>query len=294
MPHFNGCRQFRVRPRSCPGADREQLELFISRQLENRRQGQHRDMDPVRHQIGNGTQRIAVRHEPHTDIGAFLQRPKGQIRCARQARIGKLIGLAPRELHQIVQRLDGKRRRDDNALKIINDVRYRQQVARRVIWEVCMHRRIDRHDARECEQQRVAIVGAQQRPNRQDAVSTGPVFHRDGLTPTLAQSFGQRARDRIGTAAGARSRDQADGSPRPPGSGRGGYPCCKGHRHHSQPQPPPNRVATPRNAKEHGYLLTACIASFWGSTATIARSRIGFIAFENAHQKFHEGCTLRL
>jgi hypothetical protein len=36
------------------------------------------------------------------------------------------------------------------------------------------------------------------------------------------------------------------------------------------------------------------MTSFWGSTATIARSRIGLIPFENAHQKFQEGCPLRL
>lgn len=144
-----------------------------------------------------------------------------QIEQSGDRRGVELAGLRARHVDQFLDGLDVQRFRNREDHERVAYARRRDQglrIVRQLVMQIGM--------AGECgcrgEQQRVIVIGLEERRDRDDAVAAGLVLDHHGFAPACRETVREQSGDGVGPAAGAERQDQFHRAGRPRLTLRGG------------------------------------------------------------------------
>ena len=202
--------------------------------LAHMRQARQHEVEEHRHAAGDHVhdrQRIAaIGNVQHVDAGLDLEQFHREVvgRAVAGRGVTDVAGLRLRERDQLFKRLRREFRIDHHHHRNGAEQRHRREVLDRIEGQLGVERRRDRDRAWR-QQQRVAVGrGLRHRIGAEIAAGAGLVLHHHRLAEALAEFSADKARERVGGAAGGERNHEGDRAR--------GHQGCAERRHRGKQQ----------------------------------------------------------
>ena len=208
-------RDLRRRADALRGRDAKRAQLAGLHQRQRGGEVAEHHLHMAAHDVVERRREALVGHMHELDAELAAHQLGEQVRRAAGAvrRIGQPLRPGLRIGGEIGERLHRQRRIDHQDERHAGDQRDRHQIPGRIIGQVLVDADIDRHRGRGADQDGVAVGRGARHVGRADhGGGAEPLLDHERLPQLLLEPVRQRARDRVGVAAGGIGQDDGDGS----------------------------------------------------------------------------------